>query len=150
MDNDIIFEGSTATWRMPLTLGEYGGTYTGTFVFRCYLDPLRQLQAGRDYRDLLGSLGTLATETEGNMAFALSQLKHRIISSPPFWSSTLQESGIAGNVGDLNVIALTLDSAIRAETLYKEKIAKERETVLNRSIKVGEDLLHKDDDAGLE
>lgn len=150
MDNDIVLDGSTATWRMPLTNGDLGGSYTGTFQFRTFLDPLKTLQAGREYRELLGSLAIQATDSEGHLAFALTQLKHRVIKAPPFWTTTLQESGIEGNVGDLNIISLVLDAAIRSETLYKEKIAKEREAVLERSIKVGEDLLHKDDDAGLE
>lgn len=143
MENtDIVIDGSESTWVLPRTEGEMGGTYTGTFVFRCFLDPLRQLQAGREYRELLGSLSTQASDSEGNLAFALVQLKHRILKSPPFWTSTLQDSGMAGNVGDLNVISLVLDAAIRSENSFKEKVIKEREEILNRSIKVGEDLLH--------
>lgn len=143
MDNDITLDGSIATWTMPQTDGELGGTYKGTFEFRTFLDPLRQLQAGREYRELLGNLAPQASDSEGNLAFALVQLKHRILRAPPFWSSTLQDSGMAGNIGDLNVIALVLDSAIRAETIYKEKIAKEREDLLNKSIKIAEEIVNK-------
>jgi hypothetical protein len=144
MDSDITLNGSEATWVMPRVDGELGGTYTGTFTFRCYLDPLRQLQSGREYRELLGSLAVQASDNEANLAFALTQLKHRIIKSPPFWSSTLQESGIAGNIGDLNVITLILDASIRAENLFKEKIQKERDELLNKTIEKGEELLAKE------
>jgi hypothetical protein len=144
-DTDIIINGSEATWIMPRTDGELGGTYTGTFIFRCFLDPLRQLQAGREYRELLGSLGAQASESEGNISFALCQVKNRLIKGPPFWTSTLQESGMSGNIGDLNIIAMVLDAAIRSENLFKEKIAKERESALDRGIKVGEEILHAED-----
>lgn len=142
-NNDIIINGNTATWTMPRVDGELGGTYTGTFIFRCYLDPIRQLQAGKEYRSLLGDLSSQASVAEGQLAFALTQLKHRILSSPPFWSSTLQESGIAGNIGDLNVIGLVLDAAILSESLFKEKIQKEREEILEHVIKAGEEALEK-------
>jgi hypothetical protein len=143
-NNDITLNGSTATWRMPRTDGDLGGTYLGTFEFRCWLDPIRQLQAGREYRALLGELAAQATEDEGRLAFALTQIKYRALTVPPFWSSTSQESGISGNIGDLNIITMVLDAAFLSENLYKEKIAKERQAILERSIKVAEDLLQKE------
>lgn len=142
-NNGFIIDGSTVIWSMPRLEGSLGGTYTGTFVFRVFLDPIRQLQAGREFRELLGSLSAQASETERELAFSLIQLKHRILKSPPFWSSTLQESGIQGNIGDLNIIGSILDAAIKAEHLYIRKIEKEREEILNRTIKVAEDLLEK-------
>ena len=144
MSNDILIEHNVANWTLPPTQGDLGGTYTGAFQFRTFLSPIQQLQAGREYRDYLGQHLHLANETEGNLAFALTQLKHRIIKAPPFWTSTLPESGLAGNIGDLNIIALVLDAAIRAENLFKERIAKEREELLNRSIEAGEKILHQD------
>lgn len=141
MDTDITIENSIATWVMPQTSGDIQGTYTGTFQFRCYLDPIRQLQAGREYRELIGPNALLATETEGNLAFALTQLRHRVLKSPPFWSSTLQDSAFAGNIGDLNIITMVLDASIRAENLYKEMMAKEREAILDRNIKVSEEMI---------
>jgi hypothetical protein len=143
MDTDITIENGIATWILPQTQGDVHGTYTGTFQFRCYLDPIRQLQAGREYRELIGPNALLATETEGNLAFALTQLKHRILKSPPFWSSTLQDSTFAGNIGDLNIITMVLDAAIRAENLYKEMMTKERDAILERNIKVSEETIKK-------
>lgn len=142
-NNDITLTGSTATWRMERMDGELGGTYSGTFVFKCYLTPLASLQAGKEYRSLLGELAIQASDAEANLAFALTTLKQRIISAPPFWTSTLQESGIAGNVGDLNIIAAVLDASIRAEQMFKESIQKERDSLLVRSIAAGEKLLQK-------
>lgn len=143
MNNDITIEGNIATWTMPPTVGELGGTYTGTFSFRTWLDPIRQLQAGREFRELLGNLGHQASETEYSLAYALTQLKHRVLTSPPFWTSTTPESGMAGNVGDLNILMAVLDSATRAADMFKERIAKERESLLERSIKTAEETLHR-------
>jgi hypothetical protein len=142
MENtEMTIEGSTATWVMPRTDGELGGTYTGSFQFRCYLNPIQILQAGREYREFLGSLGAQASITEGHLAYALSQLKYRILKAPPFWTSTLQESGIQGNIGDLNVILVILDAAMDAEKIFKENAAKERESLLDRAIAAGEQRL---------
>lgn len=144
MENtDIVLEGSTATWKMPNIEGELGGTYTGTFVFRTFLDPLTRIQAGKELRALLGDLGAHASDEEVHLAYALVQLKHRIVKSPPFWSSTLQESGMAGNIGDVNVISVVLSASTLAESLFKEKIAIEREELLNRNIKIVEDLMQQ-------
>lgn len=142
---DLVIEHSTATWSMPMMDGELGGTYRGTFKFKCFLTPIEQLQVGRKYRALLGDLGSQASQTEGSLAFALTQLEVRVISAPPFWGSTSQESGISGNLGDINVIMAVLNAAISAEELYKNNIQKEREAVLERSIKIAEELQKKDE-----
>jgi len=140
---DITIEGSIATWQMPITEGEVLGTYSGSWRFKCYLTPTEQLQAGRQYRELLGPNAGLANDTESNLSFALVQLKHRVISAPPFWTSASQNSGMAGDIPDLNIIALVLDKAIQAEQLFKERIAKERELLLEKSIKKAEEIQQK-------
>ena len=91
-NTDITLEGDTATWLMPQMNGELQGTYTGSFRFRTFLDPLRRLQAGREYRELLGPYPDLVSEADGHLAYALSQLKQRVISSPPFWTASVPES----------------------------------------------------------
>src|SRR5271165_3824267 len=94
---NIIIENSTATWVMTPIQGELGGTYNGVFKFRCYLTPLQILSASKEHRELLGQYGGLATPIEENLSFALTQLKQRVLQSPPFWTSTLQESNMPGN-----------------------------------------------------
>jgi hypothetical protein len=145
MDTDITLDGSVSTWVLPLTQGDLGGTYKGKFTFKCYLNPLEQLQAGREYRELLGALAMQASDTESNLAFALIQCKHRILTAPPFWTSTKQESSIEGNIGDLNIVSMVLDAAIRSEALFKQRIAEEREALLDHSIKTAESMLKKEE-----
>lgn len=143
-NNEITLEGSIATWKMPLTQGSLGGSYTGTFTFKTFLDPLTQLQAGRELRELIGSLGNQASEVEWSLAYALTQLKHRVLTSPPFWTSTQQSSGISGNVGDLNIIELVIAAAMLSEQMFKEKIEKDREDTLTSTIKTVEETLKKE------
>lgn len=137
---DIIIQGTQATWEMNLT-GEINGTYTGSFVFRCFLTPTQRLAAGREYRELLGNHPTLAEPHEDNLAFSLCQLKYRIISAPPFWTSTLQANNMAGDLPDENIIDSVLESAIAAELKYKAQLKNKKKDAIERAKKAAERLL---------
>jgi len=113
--------------------GEVLGTYKGTFTFRCFLDPLATLSAGRVYRDLLGPNPQDASETERFLAFSLSQLQKRIIKAPPFWNT---DSMLAGNIPDVNIISTVLARAIDAEVAYKERLKDKKKEALEKSNEV--------------
>lgn len=142
-NNEIILTGNTAKWTLEPTQGEVSGTYQGHFEFRCYLTPTQILEAGREFRSLLGGLPEHASSKEKNIAFALVELKYRVIKAPPFWYSTLQDSGYAGNLADLNILVLVLEKAMVSESLFQEKIQKDRESLLERTIKSAEALADK-------
>lgn len=141
-NNDIVITGHTAKWTLPPTQGEVLGTYMGPFEFRCYLTPTQTLEAGREYRSLLGSLPEYASEKEKELAFALVELRYRIIKAPPFWTATLSESGYAGNVPDTNIIMTVYVKAMVAESMFKDKLNKESEMLLERTIKSAEALVN--------
>jgi hypothetical protein len=142
--NSITIEGQIATWAMTPTQGSTTSTtYSGTFQFRCILDPIRTLQAGREYRELLGKNAILAEDNDVDLAWALTQLKHKVVKAPPFWSSTLQDSDFAGNLPDLNIIAMAMEASSVAEQIYKEKMGEEKEAILKRTIKVAEQKVKK-------
>jgi hypothetical protein len=141
IDNDLIITGSTATWDMPLTTGQVLGSYSGRFVFKCYLSPVEILASSRLYRELMGPNAALAPEHEGHIAYALAQLKYCIVSAPPFWASHLSENGIPGNIPDLNILLLVLDVAVQAQLKYKENMVKERGQVLKSTIAKAEEML---------
>jgi hypothetical protein len=129
--NDIILNADgTALW----TLREDGDTvlqtYIGPFTFKCFLNPLETLAAGRLYRELLGNNSGEAGEQERYTAFALSQLKFRVVKAPPFWNT---DSIVAGNIPDTNIISLILDRAISSEVLYKEELKKKRADALKKA-----------------
>ena len=138
---DLVIEGNTATWEIN-TQGDILGLYSGQFRFRCYLTPSQRLSASRDYRELLGPNPSVALQTDDNLAFALSQLKHRILSSPPFWSSSLATTGIAGDLPDDVVIMKVLDASIEAELRFKAQVKDKRKDAIQRARKAAERLLN--------
>ena len=142
---DIVIEGSTATWEMRLE-GEIHGTYTGTFRFRCFLTPTQRIAAGREHRELLGSNAALADTHDFNVAFSLTQLKYRILSAPPFWSSTLQANGMSGDIPDENIIDVVLQAAVDAELKYKAQLKKKKVDAIERAKKAAESLLRLRDE----
>lgn len=144
MSSNIIIENHTAIWDMPLTQGEVLGTYSGRFVFKCYLSPLDQIAANKLYRELVGSHSSIVSEHEGLMAFTLTQLKYRIVKAPPFWLSHTSEYGISGNIPDLNVLSLILNHALESEELFKKNMIEQRKSVLTRTITVAEEILKAD------
>jgi len=142
--DDMILENSTAIWNMPLTQGEVLGSYSGAFVFKCYLNPMEQISANKLYRGLIGPHSSFVSETDGLLAFSLCQLKYRIVKAPPFWFSSLSEDGMPGNIPDLNIIQLIFEHAFDAERMFREKMATERETVLKKTIQTAEDLIQQE------
>lgn len=137
--SDLILKGDRAVWTMKME-GNVLGTYIGTFVFRCFLTPLQRVAAGREQRELLGKYGENAPELESFLAFALTQLKHRIVEAPPFWSKSLTEDGYEGNLPDENVISTVLDAAVEAELQYKEHLKTKREVALKKAKEVAEKI----------
>ena len=137
---DILIEGDTATWEIRAE-GDVLGTYTGTFKFRCFLTPTQRLAAGREHRELLGRHPTLATTHDDNLAFSLSQLKYRVISAPPFWTSTVQQNGTAGDIPDDKVIDVILEAAVAAELKYKAQLKLKKSNAIERAKKAAESLL---------
>lgn len=139
--SDLILEGNTATWEMRMD-GDIQGTYSGSFRFRCYLSPLQQIAANREYREILGTNPAFASEHESFLAYALTQLKHRIIVAPPFWASQSPAS-LSGDIADENVIAAVLDSALGAEMKYKSQLKKKKLEAIAKA-KESTDKLMKD------
>lgn len=142
--NDIKIENNTAIWEMR-SEGTINGTYAGTFRFRCFLTPLQQIAAGREYRDLLGLNAPLAPQHESTLAWSLCQLKQRIISAPPFWNAQNNELGIAGDLPDEDIIVQILDAAIMAEDKYKEQLKKRKEEALKLAREAGESVINRKD-----
>lgn len=142
--SDIIIEGDTALWEIRLD-GDIKGTYLGSFRFKCFLTPTQRLAASREYRELLGENPLLALKHEDNLAYALSQLKYRVISAPPFWTSSLQTSEMAGDLPDENIIMAVLDAAIGAELKYKAQLKKRKQEAIEKAKKAAERLLNQQD-----
>lgn len=138
--SDVIIEGHQARFQLAAQ-GEINGTYSGEFVFRCYMSPSQQIAANRDMREMLGTNPTLADEHISFLAYALSQLKYRIISAPPFWAATKQINGLEGDLVDEEIITQVLDAAIHAQLKYKSEINKRKLELIEKARKAAEKML---------
>lgn len=129
-ESDISIENETALWQLNFQ-GQIGGTYLGLFRFKTFLTPAQVIDADRDFRELMGpNLQYAATNAE-NIAYALAQLKHRVIESPPFWRDG--SSRFPGSsVKDLECLELVLEAAIACELKYRKEIAKKHEESLKK------------------
>lgn len=136
---DLVIENNLCRWDISCN-GDVNGLYTGTFVFKCFLTPSEKLAAGRDYRELLGENAVLALKHEDNLAFVLSQLKYRIISAPPFWSSSIGLNGFQGDLPDEKVLDIIFEAALSAEFKYLALLQEKKEKALEKAKKVAENV----------
>lgn len=143
--SDILIEGNTGAWEMRLE-GDIHGTYVGAFRFKGFLTPLQQIAANREYRELIGANPTMTPEHESFLAYALTQLKYRIVSAPPFWSSANPSGGMPGDIADENVITAILDAAIGTEMKYKSQLKKKRLEAIERAKSAAEKLMDTKED----
>lgn len=143
--SDILIEGNTGAWEMRLE-GDIHGTYVGAFRFKGFLTPLQQIAANREYRELIGVNPTMVPEHESFLAYALTQLKYRIVSAPPFWSSANPSGGMPGDIADENVITAILDAAIGTELKYKSQLKKKRLDAVERAKGAAEKMMDDQDE----
>lgn len=136
----ISIDGNEATWRIN-DEGPINGKYLGTFKFRCFLTPSQRIAADRDFREMLGSNPSFAKEHEADLAFALTQLKYRVIAAPPFWDGE-SEGSLKGDVADDNIISLILAAAVASELKYRRQLAEKKDTAIERAKKAAEAILN--------
>lgn len=144
MAENMTIENNVAIWHMRME-GEISGTYVGTFKFRCFLTPTQRIAANREYRELLGNNPALAPEHESFLAYALTQLKHRIVEAPPFWDT--KTSSFAGDIPDDNVISAILEAAVSAEVKYREQLKKRKEEAVEKAKELAEKLVEQREEA---
>ena len=112
-------------------------SYIGTFKVKTILSPMEFIKADKLYRELLGQNLHYASNLAQNYAFALSQLKQRIVEFPPFW----EDRELNGShVKDDNIVMEIMELAAETEALYREdkdKKATEIQTALTDKIKKG-------------
>jgi len=121
---------SHATFEINIIGQSTKQTYLGEFKVICLLSPMSVLEADKLYRTLLGAEGSLyASERAKNLAFALSQLKYRVVSSPPFWDN--RKLG-GSHIPDDNVIIEIINLAIEAEEKYLQEKEEEAEKLQER------------------
>jgi hypothetical protein len=130
-EKDILLDSQgNATWEMNMT-GPIGGTYQGVFQFRTVLSPIQQIEADRDYRELVGTNYQLIATHIDNLAYILSQLRQRIIKHPPFWddgSSRFKGS----HIRDEEIILAVYEAAVLAETKFRKELKEKHKAAIER------------------
>jgi hypothetical protein len=129
-DDITLQSDGTSTWEINATY-PVGGTYMGKFTFRCILTPMQMIEADRDYRDLLGKNAEFANTTVESYVYAISQLKQRVVFSPPFWAES--NSRFPGSqVKDSEVLDMVLQAAIESELKYRAALAEKHEASISK------------------
>ena len=130
---EITLNGSTGTYFLDM-VGKIGGRYVGKFIMRCYLTPIERIACDREFRDLIGKIQTGVDPNVEYLAFALTQLKYRIVSYPPFWDNG--DTPIpGGQIADREIIEDLLGAANDAETKYSESLIEKHEQSLKQMSK---------------
>lgn len=126
-----------ASWDIDM-VAPYGGTYLGAFKFRTVLSPIQEIEADRDYRDLLGKNAEFALSHIENLAYALSQLRHRVISGPPFWFDGVSRFP-GSHIRDKEVLEKIFEAAFLAEKKYRKMLNDKHKTAIERMSKFVEE-----------
>jgi hypothetical protein len=112
---NVDIEKGEATFKVDLVGQKSKESYKGVFVVRCMLNPMAFIAADKLYRELLGGKPVEAHPHAGALAFALSQLKYRVLKMPPFWEN---REIPGGHIDDHNILIEVLNRAIYCEEVY--------------------------------
>lgn len=136
----------TATFAVNIETSASKETLKGMFKVKCILSPMQYIQSDSLYRELLGKTNPqFANDYVGNLCYALSQLKYRIIEAPEWFGS--DESGVRGSSVEDNVLLHILDRSVEAEDTYRKAMEEKYESA-KKAVK---DAFDKDElDTGLD
>lgn len=122
---DVNTDNGTAAFLINMNGDVHNHSYLGRFVVKCVLSPIDTIEADKAYREMLGDNIIMASEQAKDYAFALAQLKYRVMEYPPFW----QTDRVLGNLDDTNVTIAVLNLAIDSEIAYKKAKEQERKDI---------------------
>lgn len=117
--SEFRFDGSVAEFDYQGVGNSSNTTYMGTFRTKCIVSPMDDIKADRLYRELLGAVNPhLASKKTQNYAFALSQLKVRLLEFPDFFKNR----ELDGSHLDSNILIDIVNKCIDAQEEYKEQL----------------------------
>ena len=121
MNIEIDFYMGTATFFVDMVAAADKATYKGQFKVKCILNPLEYINSDALYRELLGKTNPqYASEYVSQLAYALSQLKYRIIKSPSWFKNN--STGVDGSNVDDKILLQIFEKTIQAEEDYRKGI----------------------------
>lgn len=123
MSLEIDYYMGTATFFVDIVAAADKSTYKGQFKVKCILSPLEYINSDSTYRELLGKTNPqFASDYVSQLAYALSQLKYRIIDSPSWYRN--ESSGIHGSSVDDKILLHVFEKTIECEEKYREGMEK--------------------------
>jgi len=129
----IDYQTGTATFFIDMEASADRSVYKGIFKVKCVLSPLEYINADSMYRELLGKTNPqYASDYVGQLCYALSQLKYRVMDSPDWFKN--RENGINGSSIDDTILLYILDKAVDSEAQYRDGI-KERYENAKKSVR---------------
>lgn len=119
MKFEIDYYMGTATFFVDVEASSNKSSYKGQFKVKCILSPLEYINADANYRELLGKTNPqYASDYVSQLAYALSQLRFRIMECPSWYNK--QGDGVR----DDKVLLDIFDKAVECEQQYREGIVK--------------------------
>lgn len=109
---DIDVDNAISTFRIDLVGINTQESYKGVFKVKCLLTPYDTIAADKLYRDLIGGKISEAHPHATSLAFALSQLKYRVIKYPPFWKNTQL---LGSHIVDHNILMEVINIALYSQ-----------------------------------
>ena len=143
--SEFRFDGSVAEFDYQGIGSASNQTFMGSFRAKCVISPMDHIKADRLYRELLGQVNPhLASKETQNYAFALSQLKVRVLEMPDFFKNR----ELDGSHLDSNILIDIVNKCIDAQEEYKEELDTRLKTmqdmlakrIKNRDIEKEEDI----------
>jgi len=117
--SDFRFDGSVAEFDYHGVGDKTNSTYMDTFRVKTIISPMDLIKADRLYRELIGSVNPhMASSDTQNFAFALSQLKIRLLDPIPEF---FKNKELDGSHLDANVLIDIINLAIDAEEAYQKQ-----------------------------
>ena len=125
-------EDNIGIYQINILDDESNESYVGEFRVKCILSPLDLLAIDRDFRELLGPVNPImASGDANNIAFALSQLRHRVLAYPPFWKGEVYDGGHLPK----KVLYAILDASIEVQEKFKKERQEEMAKIQARLVK---------------
>jgi hypothetical protein len=125
-------EDNIGIYQINILDDESNESYVGEFRVKCILSPLDLLAIDRDFRELLGPINPImASGDANNIAFALSQLRHRVLAYPPFWKGEVYDGGHLPK----KVLYAILDGSIEVQEKFKKERQDEMAKIQARLVK---------------
>jgi hypothetical protein len=101
------------------------------FKFLCSLNPIQYIEADKDYRELLGKNAEFVSTHADTIAYALAQLRQRVLDAPPFWYEKGTRYGGSG-LKDHEILEVILEAAVKSEVKYRQELQKKHEEAINK------------------